>query len=66
VWVRESVTGHMNTQGSCFIAMARQISSHELGAFMSRKRLSLLMYPKLSFSNTLDLIPQLYPRLLSI
>lgn len=56
MWVRESLMGHMNTQGSCLIAMASQISSHELAAFMSGKRLSVLMYPKLSFSTTLELV----------
>lgn len=36
--------------------MASQISSQELGAFVSRKRLSALMYTKLSFSIILDLV----------
>lgn len=36
--------------------MASQIFSHELGAFVARKKLSVLMYAKLSFSITLDLV----------
>lgn len=36
--------------------MASQISSHELGALVSRKRLSALMHAKLSFSIILDLV----------
>lgn len=37
VWVRGSLMGHTNSQGSCLIAMASQISSHELGAFMFKE-----------------------------
>lgn len=36
--------------------MARQISSREQGAFVSRKKLSALMYAKLSSSVILDLV----------
>lgn len=35
--VGQSLMGHKNMRGSCLIAMARKISSHELSAFMSRR-----------------------------
>lgn len=54
----ELLMGHMNTQGSHLIAMASQISSYGLGAFMSRKGLSILIYPKQTFSPTPDWVSQ--------
>lgn len=48
-WGMQIPEGHL-------ITMASQIASHGLGTFMSRKRLSVLMYAKLPFSTPVDLL----------